>query len=162
MNIDHILQTLNSRDVSFLLIGGVNFLLRHAPVLTFDVDIWIEDTEGNRRCCERALAGLEAAWGAADADWGPLVEKQPGWLDRQAVFCLTSPYGAIDVFRNVAGLSSWQQSRDRAIEERTAGGVSYWGISDEDMLRCQHALDEPQRNSERIKTLEAAIRERND
>ena len=162
MNIDHILHTMNARGVSFLLIGGVNFLLRHAPVLTFDVDIWIEDTEDNRRCCERALAELDAAWGATDADWGPVAERQPGWLDRQGVFCLNSPHGAIDIFRAVEGLSSWRQSRDQAIEEQTAGEVSYWGISDEDMLRCQYALDESQRNSERIKTLEAAVGKRND
>lgn len=162
MNVDHILQSLNEREVAYLLIGGVNFLLRHAPVLTFDVDLWIEDVEDNRRCCERALAELEAAWGVTDADWGPVIDKQPGWLDRQRVFCLNSPHGAIDIFRTVAGLDGWQQSRDQAIEEQTAAGVPYWGISDEDMLRCQYALDEPQRNGERIKTLEAAIRERND
>ncbi|MBC8871532.1 MAG: hypothetical protein H8E44_19075 [Planctomycetes bacterium] len=164
MNVDHILTSLNQHGVSYLLIGGVNFLLRHAPVLTFDIDIWIKDTEDNRRCAERALADLDAAWGVADADWGPVIEKQPGWLDRQGVFCLNSPHGAIDVFRTVAGLSDWRQSRDQAIEERTAGGVAYRGISDEDMLRCQYALDETQRKSERIRALEAAIGEhkRND
>jgi hypothetical protein len=40
MNIDRILETFNRRDVSYLLIGDMNFLLRHAPVLTYDVDLW--------------------------------------------------------------------------------------------------------------------------
>jgi hypothetical protein len=38
MNIDHILQTFNTCEVDYLLIGGMNFLLRHEPVLTYDID----------------------------------------------------------------------------------------------------------------------------
>ena len=34
MNIDHILQMFNASEVEYLLIGGMNFLLRHEPVLT--------------------------------------------------------------------------------------------------------------------------------
>jgi hypothetical protein len=30
MNIDHILETLNTHQVAFLLVGGVHFLPRHA------------------------------------------------------------------------------------------------------------------------------------
>ena len=39
MNVDHILETLNGHQVVYLLIGGMNFLLRHTPVLTYDVDV---------------------------------------------------------------------------------------------------------------------------
>ena len=39
MNIDKILHALSDADVDYILIGGVNFLLRHEPELTFDVDI---------------------------------------------------------------------------------------------------------------------------
>lgn len=31
MNIDCILDTFNRRDVEFILLGGMNFLLRHKP-----------------------------------------------------------------------------------------------------------------------------------
>ena len=34
MNIDRILTELNHHGVRYLLIGGVNFMLRHKPVLT--------------------------------------------------------------------------------------------------------------------------------
>ena len=34
MNIDHILQMFNASEVEYLLIGSMNFLLRHEPVLT--------------------------------------------------------------------------------------------------------------------------------
>ena len=35
MNVDEILRTLSQEQVDFLLIGGMNFLLRHLPELTW-------------------------------------------------------------------------------------------------------------------------------
>ena len=46
MNVDRILETLNRQDVRYILIGRMNFLLRHTPVLTFDVDVWVEFLRG--------------------------------------------------------------------------------------------------------------------
>lgn len=54
MNVDHILATFSKHNVASILIGGMNFLLRHAPVLTYDVDLWIEDTPENLDRCARA------------------------------------------------------------------------------------------------------------
>jgi hypothetical protein len=47
-----------------------NFLLRHEPVLTYDVDLWIDDTAENGRRCEMALAALGAEWARTDTHWG--------------------------------------------------------------------------------------------
>jgi hypothetical protein len=157
MNVDHILKTLNTHEVAYLLIGGMNFLLRHAPVLTYDVDLWIEDTPENLHRCERALGVLQAQWGATDKDWGPVADKPPGWLGRQPLFCLTSPYGSIDVFRMVKGLGSWAASRAEAQASETAGGVPFVGLSDEDMLKSQMALPETERNQRRIRMLRIAL-----
>ncbi len=157
MNVDHIIDVCNRRCVAFILIGGMNFMLRHAPVLTYDVDLWIEDTPENLANTERALAELNAEWGNTDADWGPVDKKPADWLSGQAVFCLTSPFGAIDVFRTVRGLAGWRDSFSRAVSARTAAGVPYVALSDEDMLRCQYALDESSRNRDRIAHLEAVL-----
>ncbi len=162
MNVDHILATLGEHEVAFILIGGMNFLLRHAPVLTYDVDLWIEDTPENLDRCERALADLQAEWGASDDDWEPVAEKRSGWLSRQSVFCLTSPYGAIDVFRSVRGLDPWTVCRGRARAEWTASGVGYLGLSDEDMLASQEALAEGERKPDRIRTLRDSLRRAGD
>ncbi len=151
---------MNGKQVAYLLIGGMNFLLRHEPMLTFDVDLWIEDSEMNRRRCEQALASMAAEWGATDDDWGPVARRPEGWLDRQAVFCLNSPHGAIDIFRHVSGLSDWAVCRANAVREVTAAGTAYWGLSDEDMLRCQLALDQPYRRIHRIATLERVLQAR--
>ncbi|HMP76278.1 MAG TPA: hypothetical protein PKE12_08285 [Kiritimatiellia bacterium] len=59
LDVDAIFDAFNSREVEYILIGGMNFLLRHQPVLTFDVDVWIHDTAENRTRCEAALNALD-------------------------------------------------------------------------------------------------------
>jgi hypothetical protein len=60
MNLDRIFDTFNQHGVAYLLIGGMNFMLRHQPILTFDVGLWIDDRDDNRARCELALAALDA------------------------------------------------------------------------------------------------------
>ncbi|MCI0357553.1 MAG: hypothetical protein L0211_03590 [Planctomycetaceae bacterium] len=158
MNVEHIFHVCNQHQVAYLLIGGMNFMLRHEPVLTFDVDLWIDDTDENRMRCEQALAALDAEWGQTDADWEPVARKAPGWLALQGVYSLHSPHGAIDIFRAVQGLDDWSASRKSAIHETTTGGVVYYGISDDDMLRCQLALDPPLQKISRIQSLQAKLK----
>jgi hypothetical protein len=153
MNVDHILTTFQSYQVQYLLIGGMHFLLRHSPILTYDIDLWIEDSAANRAATGLALAALSAEWGRTDADWGPVASKAGDWLGSQSVFCLNSPHGAIDVFRAVLGLGSWSIARQNAVSGQTASGIPYFGISDEDMLQCQLALDPAFRKADRITTL---------
>lgn len=157
MNVDRILDTFNRHKVDYLLIGGMNFLLRHAPVLTYDVDLWIDDTPENLARCEKALAELQAEWGASENEWGPVAGRAPGWMARQGVFCLTSPSGAIDVFRSVKGLEAWSTSRATAQAAATAAGTAFCGLSDADMLRSQMARPEAERDAQRIRILKHAI-----
>jgi hypothetical protein len=154
MNIDHILAVFNRHEVGYLLIGGVNFLLRHKPVLTFDVDFWIEDSASNRRRCELALAELGAEWGRTESDWGPVAALPPRWLAQQPVFCLTSPHGAVDIFRSVQGLREWAASYATSVSGRTAAGTDYRGLSDQDMLACQLSLPPESRKNDRIQELQ--------
>jgi hypothetical protein len=160
VNVDEILMTMNRLGCRFLLIGGMNFMLRHEPILTYDVDLWIEDREDNRCCCELALLELGAEWGATEDVWGPVSGLESGWLDRQHVFSLITPHGAIDIFRSVFGLDDWQACWQRATSETTASGVEYRGLSDEDMLQCQLALSEGEQKQDRIRALRDAIDKR--
>jgi len=154
MNIDCILDTFKRHDVEFILLGGMNFLLRHEPVVTFDIDFWINDTPENRSRCEKALIDLDVSWGATDKEWGKATQLKQGWLSRQAMFCLMSPHGAIDIFRCIKGLDDWTECAAKAVHGKTAGGADYLGLSDADMLKCQYALDENQRKPDRIRILE--------
>lgn len=156
MNVDFILRAFNACEVEYLLIGGMNFLLRHEPVLTYDIDFWIRDTAANLARCDAALRQLDASWGPTEESWRPVVEQE-GWLARQSVFCLTSPAGAIDIFRTVTGLPSWAACRERSVAGQTAAGVEYRGLCDEDMIACQLALPEGQRRHSRIESLQRAM-----
>jgi len=157
MNIDSILGTLNRRKVNYLLIGGVNFLLRHEPVLTFDTDIWVEDSPENRARLALALMDMGGEWGPTEKEWKP-VSADPAWLEIQEIFCLTTRHGALDVFRSVKGLEGrFDECMRGAVQSKTATGVSYHGLSDRHMLVCQLALDEKDRKPERILALQAAL-----
>ena len=160
MDVDGILTTFNRNRVKYLLIGGMNFMLRHQPILTYDLDLWIEDTTENRTRCEQSLAELNAEWGATENAWGPVGKMAAGWLATQGMVCVASPHGAIDVFRSVAGLGDWQTSWGGGVDATTAAGTPFRGLSDEDMLRCQTVLDAGLRKHERIRILEEAIRNR--
>ena len=154
LDVDAIFDELNRRDVEYILIGGMNFLLRHQPVLTFDVDVWIRDTAENRTRCEAALNALGAEWGATEAAWGPVNRLAAGWLEAQSLFALVTSAGALDVFRRVPGLDSWSACRERATACQTRAGNRFWSLSDQDMLACQYALDEGVRKLDRVRYLE--------
>ncbi len=157
MNVDAMLETLNRQKVDYLLIGGVNFFLRHDPVLTFDVDVWIDDTAENRARCVNALIDLEATWGETEATWGPIRPSGGDWLSHRSVICLLTREGPLDVFRKVRGLPSWAECAGRARAEQTTKGVPYRGLSDPDMLACQLALDDAEQKVDRIRRLKRAL-----
>ncbi len=140
MNVDAILTALKDEKVDYLLIGGMNFLLRHSPELTFDVDVWVRDQEENLSRLNWALQRLGSEWGRTEAEW-KAVPADWRWLQTQGVFCLTTREGALDVFRDVRGLEGrYQECRDRSVPSKTASGIPFMALSDEDMLACQEAL----------------------
>ncbi len=155
--IDEVLNVLNNQGVDYILIGGINFLLHHEPIATFDIDFWIEDSDENRARCHAALVLLGASWGPDDEQWREVKDLPTSWLTRQGVFCLTSRHGWIDLFRAVKGLGSWSDSRQRARTGVTAKGTAYVGLSDEDMLQCQLALPEEERKLDRVRVLKSAL-----
>jgi hypothetical protein len=160
MNVDEILASLNTEGVDYLLIGGMNFLIRHLPELTFDVDIWVRDTEKNLARVNAALRKLGAEWGPTETDWRPVPEDWL-WLQTQTVFCLTTAHGALDVFREVQGLEGrYLECKNRGQPTKTATGVPFTGLSDQDMLACQEALPVAEQKPRRIQVLREAIRKR--
>jgi hypothetical protein len=159
MNVDAILESFARQEVDAILIGGMNFLLRHRPVLTYDVDFWVKDTDENLVRVSAALRELHAEWGRDDASWKPVPEGS-AWLRNQPLFCLTSAEGAIDIFREVKGLQGqYTACRARCNECRTASGIPYVSLSDRDMLACQMALPEGVRHQDRIAYLESLLKQ---
>jgi hypothetical protein len=159
MNVDEILTTLNQEHVDYLLIGGMNFLLRHLPELTYDVDIWVKDDDENLARVNRALRQLGAEWGRTESEWKPAATDWH-WLQTQAVFCLTTAHGALDIFRDVHGLEGcYVDCKGRSVRSQTATGIQFAGLSDQDMLACQEALPAEERKERRIEVLREAIRQ---
>lgn len=157
MNVDRILSELRAGQVDYLLIGGMNFLLRHVPELTFDVDIWVRDTPANLERLNMALRRMGGAWGPTENQWAAVPEDWR-WLERQMVFCLTTDHGALDVFRTVRGLENrYDECRESATEARTAAEISFLSLSDTHMLACQEALPPGERKQRRMEILREAI-----
>ena len=157
MNVDEILRTLNQEQVDYLLIGGMNFLLRHVPELTWDVDIWVKDDAENLVRLNRALEYLGAEWGRTETEWRAVAQDWR-WLQSQELFCLTTAQGALDVFRDVRGLEGrYLDCKGRGARSHTATGIEFTGLSDEDMLACQDALPVEERKERRMQVLREAI-----
>jgi hypothetical protein len=153
LNCQGIFESLNRHDVRFILIGGMNFWLRYEQVSTYDVDIWVDSTSETLRQCEKALADMQAEWGFRDEDWGPVSTKTPGWLQQQYVFCLTTKFGALDIFRGVKGLPEFEVCWQRAGLHRLPTGESYRSLSASDMIACQESIPEGIRKVDRINYL---------
>ena len=156
MNPGRILSVFAQANVDCLLIGGMNFYLRHRPVSTFDVDFWVRDDAENLQRVSAALLELQAQWGATEDAWAP-VPRDAVWLTKQFVYCLTSPAGAIDIFRAVRGLESYEACKSRSLLCQTSDGIAYRSLSDADMLACQLALPEGERRLDRIAYLEKLL-----
>jgi hypothetical protein len=62
------------------------------------------------------------------------------------------------VFRDLRGLEGrYAECRARAVNSRTAAGVTFLGLADEDMLTCQLALPPGERKEKRIQILQEVL-----
>jgi hypothetical protein len=160
LDIEEILTVFNRIGVRYLLIGGVNYALRHDYVITVDIDFWVEDTAENLAKINNALRELKAEWGPSEHNWR-LVPEDPAWLKRQSAFCLTTPLGPVDIFRSVFGLENqFEECYARSLLCKTPRGIRFQSLSDQDMLQCQEVLDSASQKLDRMKTLRAAIEQK--
>ncbi len=155
LNFDYqaIFQVMNSHAVQYLLIGGLNYFLRHRPVSTQDVDLFVESSRDNLTRCEAALSELDAEWGKVDDDWSPTRLKPNGWLAGQSVFCMLTSRAPLDIFLSVPGITSFAEANARAALVVTRDGINIRCISTTDLLACQMALPEHQRRQDRVNHL---------
>jgi len=152
-----VFSAMNTYSVSYLLVGGLNFFLLHKPVTTQDIDLLIDNTPQNRKCCERALSAIDAEWGRQDLDWGLVSNKPSGWLSGQSVFCLLTKFGPVDIFLELPGIPNFQEASIRSVAFELDSVESVRLISASDLLACQFAIPEIYRKSERIAFLKGAL-----
>ncbi len=157
MNPDGIFTALNQHHVEYVLFGGVNHMLVHEPVTTFDVDIWINDTSENLTKANCALHTMEASWGADEKSWGP-VPLDASWLLKQPVFSMLTKHGPLDFFREVLGLEGrFRECHGAATIRTTSAGVLFYSLADRHMLECQLALPPAERKLDRIRKLHEVL-----
>lgn len=152
-----VFSSMNRNNVSYLLVGGLNYFLAHKPVATQDIDLLVCDTQANRAACECALIELGAEWGRRDDDWGSVKSKRAGWLWGQSVFCLLTQFGPVDIFFSLPGISSYLEAEQRATSFDISENLRIRLISARDLLNCQLALPEIYRKQERIQHLNGVI-----
>lgn len=161
MDVDRVLEAFNRHQAEVILIGGMNFFLSHQPVTTFDVDLWMEDSPANHLSVHNSLVDLQAevSFSPQGDDWTRVADlPAPGWLARSPVFCLTTPHGAVDMFRFVPGLEAgYAVLREECPVRHTPTGIRFRSLSDRLMIRCQESLPEPARRLDRIRALQRAI-----
>ena len=145
-----IIAAMNLHDVSYLLVGGLNFFLLHKPVTTQDIDLLVDDTPSNRERCLKGLAELDAEWGRGDDDWGPVKDKTYDWISSQSVYCLLTPFGPLDIFRSIPGIPDYAQAFSRAVNLEIAPLISVKLLSAADLLACQMALPDTHRKHDRV------------
>ncbi len=155
LNFDYqtVFRVLNEHSVRYLLIGGLNYFLRHKPVTTQDIDVLVDTTGDNLTRCEGALSALHAEWGRVDAEWTLTSQKPAGWLSGQAVFCLLTPQAPLDVFLSVPGIPSFAKADANSVNIATNDGIQVRCLSTEDLLACQLALPENMRRLDRVRHL---------
>ena len=157
MDVEHILHTLNQHSVEYILIGGMNFLFNHSGPITYDVDIFVNDTSANLIELNFALQDLHCEWGESEDKWGP-ISSDPNWLKAQTAVCLTSPFGPLDIYRKVRSLDDgFDACKSRAELRSMPNGDFYFSLCDEDMLGCELAAEVSERNTSRIDALKKSI-----
>ena len=105
-----VLRVLNSHEVEFVVVGGVAARLRGAPLLTQDVDITPQTTEGNMVRLARALEALGAKLRTADEPDGVAFPFDPHLLKESSVWTLTTPLGDLDLVIAPAGFDGFDES----------------------------------------------------
>ena len=94
-----------------------------------------------------------------DEDWGPVNAKSKGWLLGQSVFCLLTPFGPLDIFLSLPGISNYAAAMDRSNSLDLELGLQIRLISARDLLECQLALPEIYRKPDRIHYLRGVFKD---
>ncbi len=108
-NDERIFATLKSHGVPFVVIGG-HAVVRHGyRRTTEDVDVVWHRSEQSAAALLAALKELQAVWIGKEIDPATGIERtypvSAAYVDRQHLMMLWTPYGALDLFDYIPGLS---------------------------------------------------------
>ena len=128
-----IIEAMNRHEVEYVVIGGFAATLHGCPEQTFDLDIIYRDTPDNRAHLLDALRDIGAQWDE------PLTEAV---LQRQPVFALNTKWGDLDILREAAGLSGFEDAEAHA-ETMTVGDQPVPLLDLPTLIRSKEAAADP-------------------
>lgn len=122
------IQSLNDRQVKYLVIGGYAVAFHGHPRYTKDLDIWMEMTEENAKRLTNALA---------DFGFGSLGLQPKDFLEPEQVIQLGFPPSRIDILMSPKGISFSECFAQRVLTE--IDGVQVAFIDLQNLLKNKRA-----------------------
>jgi hypothetical protein len=127
------IESLNSNEVDYLIVGAVALAYHGLPRYTGDLDIWVRSSQENARRIETALAVFGfAALGLSAADF----------VDSYQVIQLGVAPTRIDLLTSITGVSFDEAWRERVQAE--LGGVRANVIGREALMKNKRSAGRPQ------------------
>ena len=139
LRIRELLDALSNQDVEFVVIGGLALPANGYVRATKDLDIVPSPEPANLRRLASALRDLDAEVDLGDLDGELGIEPDAEGLGLGGNWVLQTKFGRLDILQDVAGIRSYAQLRQGAIED---GGVFYAGY--EDLISMKAAAGRPQ------------------
>ena len=135
-----VFRTLTSREVRFVVIGGLGARLHGSPVITNDADICYERSDDNLDRLATALGELGARLRGVDED-------VPFKLDARTLregdhFTFTTSAGSVDCLGTPAGVEGFDELARSAVTF-DVDGFSVLVASLEDLIRMKRAAGRP-------------------
>ena len=125
------IESLNSQNVEYVLVGGHAVAYHARPRFTDDIDFLVRPTLGNAR---RLIAALDAF------GFGGLGLSERDFLEQQQVVQLGFPPNRIDITTSITGVddSVWAHKIADTWE-----GLPVWWIDHESLVRNKRATGRP-------------------
>jgi hypothetical protein len=133
-----ILRVLQSREVHYVLVGGLAASLHGSPHVTTDVDIAPSRDRSNLERLARALEEMDARVRAEGEPEGLPFDRSAAMLARVSILNLTTRYGDLDVTFEPAGTRGYDDLRRHAVEI-TIRGTRVPVASLADVIRSKEA-----------------------
>jgi hypothetical protein len=138
--VDHLLGTLTTHGVDFVVVGGIAATLLGSAHDTFDLDICPAGDPGNLKALARALDDLGARLrGVEEAVPFATDERTLAGIE---LLTLETDSGPLDIVMRPAGSPPFQQLRRRA-ERKDLGAFSVLVASIEDLIAMKSAARRP-------------------
>ncbi|MDQ3572327.1 MAG: hypothetical protein M3383_05640 [Actinomycetota bacterium] len=137
---DSLLRLLNEHGVDYVVVGGLAALAHGSSLPTFDLDVAYARDPGNLERLARVLQHLDVKLTNAPADLPFQVDAAT--LANGSNFTFDTPHGRFDILGHTAGVSSYDDLRQRS-ERGNVDGIEAQIASIDHMIAMKRAANRP-------------------